>query len=119
MLDATLVETPDANWWRKVFTEAEAEALLESFNKIAQEFADKPIPHVEPIDVMVLVGRDEFYTLLHTLAEASRAGFELDTVGIAFAQSYFDEDDIPQEDGASEDAREFYSPYNQDDEEDD
>lgn len=119
MLAATLVETPDGDWWKKVFTDAEGEALTETFEKIVDEFAEKFMPHVEPIDVVVLVGQDEFFTLLHTIAEASRAGFDLTTIGIAFAQSYFDEDAIPLSQEGSEDAGMFYSPYDQDEEDDD
>lgn len=113
----TLVATPDPNWWRVVFTEAEHEALEKRFEEIVAETASGEDDGEEPIAVVVMVARSKFYNVLRALVMASAEDLDVDDIGVAFAQHYFDDSTIPPDDEASSDARQFYSPYDQDDEE--
>jgi hypothetical protein len=114
----TLIETPSDDWWRKVFTEAEYEALESSFAKIVDEFFN-PDDDGEPISVVVMVSRTKFMEQLRVLAMAQSDGYDVEDIGIAFAQEYFDNNDIPFDTEGSRNATEFYTPFDEEEPDDD
>lgn len=114
----TLVATPDDDWWKAVFTDKEYTTLEARFAQILAEHEVSRTKLSEPLDIVVLIAPEKFVEQLKILAMANRDGYEVEDIGVAFAQEYFENDDIEQDSDASLAAREFYSPWDDDDEED-
>lgn len=111
------VEHRDPDWWRIAFTPEDFAELQTKTSDLVGEFGIA-VEDMEPIAVVVLVTPTEFGEALRLLARLDSDGYDLQTIGLAFAQEYFDNDDIDQNDELSVAAREFYTPYDQDDEDD-
>jgi hypothetical protein len=111
----------DDHWWKGVFTPAEANALQASFARIVKEHEDAEVASSEPVEILIAIPADEFFSLLKNLAMAQRDGYDVAPFGMAMSMEYFENDSIPNDNEGSENAAQFWSPIwdDEDDEDDD
>lgn len=100
----TLVGTPDEDWQFKVFSPVEVEEIEKMARTIIDEHAEAM---AEPISVITFFTADEFRANLLGCWEAAKIGCDVQVIGLALADEYYDQDTIPPDAEMSEAANYF------------
>lgn len=104
----TLVGTPSGDWWLAVFSPEEGAEMMARAAEVIAEFSDDS--EGEPILIQLALTADEFRASMEAIGEANDMGIDVDALGVALAQEYWNNPEIPMMNDVADVAREFFSP---------
>lgn len=109
-------DVSDRPWWGDVFTERELVALQTKVDAILEEFGEED---VEPIMVVVPYSPAEFAAAMETAYYADIAGFNMEAIGTALSQQYFEEPSIIGTEELNTYATRFFKMWMEDEDDED